>query len=147
MKFREAKEEEAREISKLIQESVKENFKDSSEELNCLLKIFEEEKVKEYFKEKKIYCLVDDGIIGTAVVDFRQKELNAIYLKPGCTGRGFGEIFMIFIEDEAKANKVDKLILNSTRNACGFFQKNGYWKGQEKIVDGLPAIEMEKRLR
>jgi predicted GNAT family N-acyltransferase len=61
-------------------------------------------------------------------------------------GRGIGRALLAFLEDQARARGVAKLVLWSQVSARAFYEKAGYRVVSEKPFDdaGIPHVAMEK---
>lgn len=64
-------------------------------------------------------------------------RINAVYLKPGCEGRGLGRKMVAHLEGDIRTrSEVREVYLWSTSNAIPFYQSMGYTPG----VDAFPEV-------
>ncbi|MBN1271957.1 MAG: GNAT family N-acetyltransferase [Candidatus Aminicenantes bacterium] len=130
---------------------------------------------RDYYTEEEIEAwtasltpeIFDEGIknqdnVGVAAVDSNKvvgycffnvpdKELKALYLLPGYIKQGVGKMLLFQLEEIAKEKNITKLVLKSTINAVGFYQRFGYKKIKEDkfFINeniSLDCIYMEKKL-
>lgn len=64
-------------------------------------------------------------------------KLHKLYVLPETQGTGAGRLLMAKVEDAARANGNDKVILNVNRynSAVNFYLKNGYVKVKEEDIN------------
>ena len=111
-------------------------------------------KVKESINNpsKLVFVAIDDdGILGIASFNLKDKELGSLYIKYNCHEKGIGTKLLKYVERYAKNIGLKKLKLGSTITAFEFYKKHGYSTITRKhcvILDGvkIPCILMSKRL-
>jgi len=79
-------------------------------------------------------------------------ELRALYLDSSAIGQRLGKQLLERVEEEAKTQKLDRIFLDSTINAVGFYSHHGYVSaGEEHTVtingEQIRCLPMEKRLK
>lgn len=79
-------------------------------------------------------------------------ELRALYLDSSAIGQGVGKQLLECVEEEAKAQKLDRIFLDSTINAVGFYSHHGFVSAGEEhtlTINGeqIRCLPMEKRLK
>lgn len=64
-------------------------------------------------------------------------KLHKLYVLPETQGRGAGRLLISKIENAAKSNGNDKIVLNVNRynNAANFYLKNGFTKAGEEDIN------------
>ncbi|OGC57627.1 hypothetical protein A3H26_02845 [candidate division WWE3 bacterium RIFCSPLOWO2_12_FULL_36_10] len=91
-----------------------------------------------------------NDIIGFCQYSIENKELYQIQISPVYQQKGYGKILYKFIESDFRKNKIEKIKLNATLNAVGFYRKLGF--NEIKHInfmlhkESLEMIEMEKDL-
>ena len=78
-------------------------------------------------------------------------EIAGLYFSPKAKGRGAGKELMEILEREAQVKEINKIVLCSTKNAKGFYEKMGFEaKSAEKFIQirgiNLETYPMEKYL-
>ena len=75
------------------------------------------------------------------------EEVHAVYVHPDHARRGVGSALLAELEGYARGRKLQKLALQSSLNAVGFYERAGYERvGEGESPGGLVVVEMEKRL-
>ena len=79
-------------------------------------------------------------------------EIAGLYFSPKAKGLGAGKELVKILEREAKEKKFNKIVLCSTKNAKGFYEKMGFEaKSAEKLIQirgiNLETYSMEKFLQ
>jgi len=152
MKIRKAKSKDAKEISKLRINNIKNIVSKSYNKkwINKLIEWNSVEHIKNHIKNRDVFCMAEkDKILGT--VDLEGNKLGSLYIKSEIVGKGIGKKLLIFIEEYARKKKLKKLYLYTTKNAFNFYKKFGYRLLKEEVVKIEGVINkdliMEKRLR
>ncbi|MBS3093855.1 GNAT family N-acetyltransferase [Candidatus Pacearchaeota archaeon] len=150
MKIINAQVKDAREISRLKKETIKNiNQEYNDKQIKTFTKLFSLKNTRRHINERKMFCLVDKGnIIGT--VDLKEDRIGGLFVKFNLVGKGYGKKLMSYIEKFAKKKKLKKVWLYSTPYAEKFYKKLGY-KVVERgtwVCDNVrfSEIKMEKRL-
>jgi N-acetylglutamate synthase-like GNAT family acetyltransferase len=153
MRIRKARKEEAEKISHLIRNTIlKVNSKHyPKKQMEFELTCYTAFKIKSYFKDKTIFCLLEkEEIIGVSILNFEEKTIESLYLNPKFIGKGLGIKLLLYVENYAKKKGIKKIILYPTDYALKFYQKARYKIIRQFIGTkngGYPVTEMEKRLR
>ncbi len=102
---------------------------------------------------KALYVAQDDEqVVGFGQLDVVSGEVEAVYVLPDQAGRGIGGLLLRTLEDVARECGVKRLHLDSSLNAVGFYEHEGYvvrgetWRAMQSDVS-LPCIRMEKTLK
>ncbi|SDU92388.1 GNAT family N-acetyltransferase [Pseudomonas mucidolens] len=64
--------------------------------------------------------------VATGMLDPDQREIGALFVLPGFTGRGFGKKLLAHLEHLALALGIREVVLDSTMNAADFYRAQGY---------------------
>jgi len=77
-------------------------------------------------------------------------RIEMLYVHPAAAGQGAGRMLIDALEKLAGARKTDKLIVDASDTASGFFQKRGYVAQQRNTVsvgdEWLANTTMHKQL-
>ena len=75
-------------------------------------------------KEKVFLVAVDSqqALLGLGILDVQNKEISAIYIHPDAVGKKIGAKLLNELENIAQNNNIEKIIVNSTLNAEGFYK-------------------------
>ncbi len=89
------------------------------------------------------------AVVGFAVL--LRDEAKAVYVHPDHAGKGVGGKLLEAVEAEARLNDVDTLKLTSTLTSVGFYESQGYQRGElthHPVADGirLECIHFTKQL-
>jgi GNAT superfamily N-acetyltransferase len=78
--------------------------------------------VADYF-----YMAVLNGrVVGTGMIDLDSGKLDALFVHPNHMGIGVGRRILLHLEQLAIAAGLTQLKLNSTLNACSYYQAYGF---------------------
>jgi len=121
--------------------------------LEILKKNYSSKSILERMKRKKMFVLtIKSRIVGSVELNQETGRVQGLYVDYKHLGKGYGLKLMEFVEKYALANKINKIILYSTKTAYPFYKKLGYklvkskrtfWEGPGfKVKD----LFMEKRL-
>jgi len=93
-----------------------------------------------------------DAVIGYGFFNVKDREVRALYVLPGYTKQDVGRRIMDRLEKLARIKNIEKLNLQSTLNAVGFYKKLGYREiGEEKhpVSESLSIarVRMEKSIK
>lgn len=154
MRIRKARQEDAREITQLVRDTIKKvNAKDyTKEQINAWAPTNKTDAYRKMIKEgRKIWVAVDkDEIIGMATLKPRENQVGGFYIKHDKIGRGIGKKLNERIEKEAKKEGITEITLYSTTTAIPFYQKRGYKKIRRSYVEmnnvKVPVVIMKKKL-
>lgn len=73
-------------------------------------------------------------------------RINAVYIKPGCEGRGIGRIMMDHLErDIRQRTKLRDVYLWSTKNAIPFYLAMGFKEGVEASPEVAKGFKIQVR--
>ena len=65
-------------------------------------------------------------VIGYGFFSLKEKEVRALYVLPRYTSKGAGKLIMARLEELSREQNIDRLTLQSTINAVGFYRSLGY---------------------
>jgi N-acetylglutamate synthase-like GNAT family acetyltransferase len=148
MKIRKFQDKDARKLSYLIRRALNEvNIKDYPKSVVARLSKYNApSKLIERSRRRDIYVIVDDDRIrGTASLE--NNNVFSVFVDPTYHGKGMGQRLMKYVERAAKKRGIDRLRLNSSLTALGFYEKLGYKKIKEVFNKSAGhQIIMEKKL-
>lgn len=154
MRIRKARPEDAKEIVKLVRDTVRKvNIKDySKEQIEAWAKTNRADKYRKMLEEgRKVYVAIDKGeMVGMATFKPEKEQIGGFYIKHDKIGRGIGKKLNERIEKEAKKEGITEITLYSTTTAISFYQKRGYKKIRRSYVEmnnvKVPVVIMKKKL-
>ena len=92
-------------------------------------------------------ALEDDKVQGVGQID-ENGHILLCYVAPEASGRGLGQSLLNAMESQAGPLGLEKLTLESTTTAKGFYERNGYKLTDTKQVFGeMTSYHMEKTLK
>ena len=125
----------------------------TSEELKSLLAQYPSRKLYEKWIHERVLVVAeyDDKIVGFAQYFPPNSSIEAVHVLPGYGKRGVGKMLVMALEEIAKHQGANKVILDSSLNAIGFYEKCGYVRKESstfKCNDGveLSVVSYEKTL-
>jgi len=136
-------------VSALIRRTMREsNSRDYPlDRLQPLIDYFSPEKVRRLGQER--VCLVaeiDRQLIGTAALD--GAELATFFVLPEYQGQGIGARLLAAIEEQALAQGITRITVNSSLTGAAFYARMGYLRtGGEREGTAGTQIGMEKQLQ
>lgn len=80
--------------------------------------------------------------VATGFLDLKQQSVEAIFTLPDFMGRGLAGRILQAIKDEALKRGIRRLTLDSTPNACTFYQRHGFRVVREGIYHSPTAGEL-----
>lgn len=94
---------------------------------------------------------VEGEPVATGMLDPDHREVGALFVLPGFTGRGFGGQMLEHLEQVALALGIEEVVLDATLNAADFYRSRGYEGSEPSIYHSptgldLACIQMVKRL-
>jgi putative acetyltransferase len=89
------------------------------------------------------------AVIGLAGI--HGNEVRAVYVHPDHVGRGVGGVLLAALEQQARSNGFESLVLHSTLNARMFYLRHGYRDEGGMVFElrpglDLPCVKMTKAL-
>lgn len=93
----------------------------------------------------------DGAVVGWGSVDLRRGVLAATFVSPDHQRDGVGEAVVRRLVSAAREANVERLVVPSSLNAVGFYERLGFERRGEVDVGGagdppLPGVELAKRL-
>lgn len=67
-----------------------------------------------------------EGIVGFGVIRTTGQRIRALYVHPECAGSGVGTALLRALEEVARQSGLDRLHLDASLNAVGFYARAGY---------------------
>jgi GNAT superfamily N-acetyltransferase len=144
IQIRRFRKEDAGVIAFLIRRTLFEiNSKDyRNDYLETIAAMYTPEKLQDNARLKKIFTAeTEDKIVGTATI--HKDYISCVFVLPDFIGKGIGRLLMDALEQEARANGFDTVMLQSSLTAHRFYKQLGY---QDDVVEEL-TIRMYKNLR
>lgn len=94
---------------------------------------------------------VNGTVVGTGMLDRSIGQVDAMFVRPGSMGCGFGRAMMAYLESLAKGSGLTRLTLESTLNAAPFYRKCGFIGDHRSVYESprgisLACIPMAKQL-
>jgi putative acetyltransferase len=131
MKIRKASDTDKKNISKLHISSIERlcGKHYTNEQLNAWTSVLTPSVYDQALKEK-VFLVAHDSkqnLMGLGILDVQNAEISAIYIHPDSVGNGVGTKLLFELEKIARNSNVVKMIVYSTLNAKGFYQKHGYF--------------------
>ena len=98
-----------------------------------------------------LVAMAHGAILGYAVLDVREGEVDAVFVDPVLHGRGVGRLLLEALEAAARATGHARLFLSASLNAVPFYQRAGFVALREELYPhrsgiGIPSVFMEKHL-
>lgn len=112
----------------------------------------EPENYVESIRSKQFYVAEEGGaVIGFGTLDYRQNEIEAVYVSPDAVRRGVGSAILRRLEERARALGLKSLKLDASLNAVPFYESAGYEAQKEMkhpLASGLEigCVLMTKEL-
>jgi GNAT superfamily N-acetyltransferase len=93
----------------------------------------------------------DGRLLGYAVLNAANGEVDALFVEPAQHGRGTGALLMKAVEDAARAAGCARLFLSASLNAVPFYQRTGFTAVRKEMYPhrsgiGISSVFMEKSL-
>ena len=90
-------------------------------------------------------------IVGFGMINFKDRSIDCLYLKPGQSSKGYGHFILSAMEAAATSENISTIWLNSTPNAQHFYEKMGYEHEGKHIFElksgvKLNCFKMKKNL-
>jgi putative acetyltransferase len=104
--------------------------------------------------ERMFVAELQPGEVGRVVIGLagiHGNEVRAVYVHPDHVGCGVGGALLAALEEQARSDGFETLLLHSTLNARAFYLKHGYRDEGETVFDlrpglDLPCVKMTKAL-
>lgn len=102
-------------------------------------------------RNKEVYVAEEaDRIVGFGILDQDSRVIEALFVLPDIR-KGIGRLLLAQLEERARELGIERLSLNSSLNAEGFYRRSGY-EAQKKATYRLhsgvevPCIQMVKKI-
>ena len=144
----EFKEENAAAASELIHSVLEKNNKDDMPDfaLKQLFEVYKPEGLKQLAKSRKRKLYVahkDENIVGT--VGIEENNITTLFVNPQFQMKGIGTQLLKFAEDKIRRTNYSHLMVNSSLSAIPFFQKFGFKKSSDFILEGEVVSQLMKK--
>ena len=97
--------------------------------------------------EHVVVAVRDGAVAGFGHLVPAVGEVHAVYVHPDHARRGVGSALLAELEGYARGRGLDRLSLQSSLNAVGFYERAGYERvGEGESPGGLVVVGMEKVL-
>jgi N-acetylglutamate synthase-like GNAT family acetyltransferase len=146
--IRTASEADAAALSEVIRRALREvNARDYEPAvIDAVTANFSREKLLEAVKSRPVFVAALDGeIVGTGSLD--GNLVRSMFVRPDHARRGIGATLMHKIEVLAIAQGIERLVLQSSITAEGFYRRHGFEAVRDHIHGRERTIIMEKTLR
>lgn len=153
--IRKATSQDIDEFKSVIIASILELCKDcyTQKEIKSLLAQYPDRELYEKWILERVLVIAahENNIVGFAQYYPPNNSIEAVHVLPNYAKQGVGKKMIEKIEEIAKAQKAGKIILGSSLNAVGFYEKCGYTRKDNskfKCNDGvlLEVVNYEKEL-
>ena len=107
-----------------------------------------EENVKHQFQNSDwIAAESNNKLVGFGQYSVVDGEIYQINVSPDFLNQNIGRKLYDYMENDFMSRRVEKISLNSTLNAIGFYQKLGFKIVREIYIGSIKMMKMEKFLR
>ncbi len=143
MKIRKLQKKDAKQVNKLIEDTMKQSKVLKKREQKIIKKQTSPEQLTKAGEKEYFICEHNGKIIGVGAL--KKGEIINMYTSPNFQKKGVGSLILRKIEKQAKKNKIEKLFLYTHPESERFYLKNNY-KRIKKFKDKkrLPVVYMEK---
>ena len=94
--------------------------------------------------EDDFYVATADGrIVGTGMVNLESGKVDAVFVDPGCMGRGIGKRLLGHLEGLARSEGLEQLKLDSTLNALHFYRSIGFVGDRVSRYDSPRGVSLD----
>lgn len=98
-----------------------------------------------------IVAMLDEVIVGYAMLDLHKHEVDAVFVDPARAGLGIGKRLLAVLEHLARERGIARLHLSASLNAVPFYQAAGFMALREEAYAhpsgiSLDSMVMEKVL-
>lgn len=146
MVIRKAGKEDAKDIADVIKQSILATHVEiyPQDEIEHKLKIYSEERVKEYMDKGEYFVAVeDDRIVGCVLV--KENNMKSLYVLPEYMRKGFGSKLAQRAEDCIKDNGYDNVNIWSSLISIEFYKSRGYEILRDIVDERGRALHEEMR--
>lgn len=154
-KIRKAKIKDAKEISRILTETIKfvNNDDYNSNQITAWQKFNTKQKQKQLLSnpDKDIFVIQkNNNIRGVCTISLKERKMTSLYIDHKYQGRGYGKALLKYIEKFAKKNGINTIVADSSITALEFYKRNGYKIIKKKYLKAgktkIPCIHIEKKL-
>jgi putative acetyltransferase len=95
--------------------------------------------------ERMFVAEVEAGESGSVVIGLagvHGNEVRAVYVHPDYVGRGVGGAMLAALEEQARSDGFETLVLHSTLNARAFYLRHGYRDEGETVFELRPGLDL-----
>ncbi|MBU6414655.1 GNAT family N-acetyltransferase [Patescibacteria group bacterium] len=148
--IRKAKKADAKSIAELHKKVVREVNSEfySPEAIKEWIKdISETNVIYQLHNSDWIVAVEDDKLVGFGQYSVIDGEIYQINVEPNFLKQKIGKSLYDYMEDKFKIAGKEKIFLNATLNAVGFYQRLGFVRKGKNAIGLVNMIKMEKSLR
>jgi len=146
--IRTASEADAAALSEIIRRALREvNARDYEPAIiEAIAANFSRDKLLEAIRSRPVFVAALDGeIVGTGSLE--GTTVRSMFVRPDHERRGIGAALMRKIEALAIARRIERLVLQSSITAEGFYRRHGFEAVRDHLHGRERTIVMEKTLR
>ena len=111
-----------------------------------LLDAFSPEELRALAKKRKIYIYEVDGVL-LGTIGLEGDRIYNFFVSPDRQGSGVGGELLDFVENRARAEGQQKLVVSSSLTAVAFYRGKGYSKTGEQVNESYGrTVTMKKKL-
>ncbi len=144
MQIRKATIHDARRISYLIKkntEKVEENNY-SDAQIRAWKQANSPKAITQLLKERTIFCAFQNNkLLGT--IGLKGSEVVGVYVSYSKRGQGIGKVLLTYLEEYARSNNIQSLVLTSTISAVKFYKSLGY-RAEETVIVNIDGVDFEE---
>lgn len=147
--IRKAETDDAKNIAELHKKVVKKINSEfySPEAISEWLRDISEENVKYQFQNSDwIVAEENNKLVGFGQYSIADAEIHQINVDPDFLKRKIGRGLYDYMEDKLKSAGKEKISLNATLNAVGFYQRLGFIEKEEEYIGLVKTVKMEKSM-
>lgn len=83
-----------------------------------------------YYEDKHLFGVISININGNEI------EINRLFVHPDYFNKGIAQSLLDYIEDKFEAKKIKVATGSKNTPAISFYEKNGFKKTKEALIDG-----------
>jgi len=116
----------------------------TSTELQSLLAQYPGKELYEKWLQERVLVVAEDGdqLVGFAQYFPPNSSIEAVHVLPSHIKKGVGKMLMAELEEIAKKQGAKIIILDSSLNAVGFYDRCGYTKKQNAVFKCNDGVDL-----
>lgn len=137
MEIREFTESDAERLSEMISTTLKEvTSRDTPQfAVDQLLEVYTPQGLVSLPKTRKLFVAEAEGLV-IGSVGIEENNITTLFVDHRFIGNGVGTELLEFAENKISLNNYSHVKLTSSLGAIGFFEKKGYKKASDVIIEG-----------